>query len=125
MAPLAQAFAGKLIRDESEATRGSDPLSRITDLRIDQTGHAMGSCGQNSYCGFSAPVACYTCACFEPWVDGPHEAVLQFLLDKREKLLTITDQRIASVNDRTVLAVAEVVRLCDEYQNKKLESLIV
>jgi integrase len=26
MAPLAQAFAGKLIRDDSEATRGSDPI---------------------------------------------------------------------------------------------------
>lgn len=124
MAPLAQAFAGRLIRDESEATRGADPSSRIIDLRIDQSGHAMGSCGQNSYCGFSAPIACYTCACFEPWLDGPHEVVLQFLLDKREKLRANFDQRIAAVNDRAILAVAEVVRLCEEHNEKKLESEI-
>jgi integrase len=114
MAPLAQAFAGKLIRSESDATRGSDSSSRIIDLRIDRSGQPMGSCGQHSYCGFSAPIACYRCACFEPWLDGPHEAVLHFLLDKREKLLASADERIASVNDLTILAAAEVVRLCAE-----------
>ena len=37
MAPLAQAFAGVLIRDESQARRGNDPTSRISvDLRIDE-----------------------------------------------------------------------------------------
>lgn len=36
-APLAQAFKGMLIRNESEATRGSDPSSRIIDARIDRS----------------------------------------------------------------------------------------
>jgi integrase len=122
MAPLAQAFAGKLIQNEADATRGTDPSSRIVDLRIDQSGRAMGSCGQSSYCGFSAPIACYRCPCFEPWLDGPHEAVFQFLLDRRENLLLNTDRRIASVNDLTILAVAEVVRLCAEYKNNGMDS---
>jgi integrase len=114
MAPLAQAFAGVLIRDESQATRGNDPSSRIVDLRIDRSVRPMGSCGQHGFCGLAAPIACYTCKNFQPWLDGPHEAVLAHLLAKREQLLTATDARIASVNDRTILAVAEVIRRCDE-----------
>lgn len=116
MAPLAQAFKGVLINDESQATRGGDPSSRIIDLRIDQSQMPMGSCGQHSYCGFAAPLACYTCKNFEPWLDGPHEAVLSHLLAKRDQLLVSTDQRIASVNDRTILAVAQVIQLCREVQ---------
>ena len=68
----------------------------------------------NGFCGLAAPIACYTCKNFQPWLDGPHEAVLAHLLAKREQLLSTTDARIASVNDRTILAVAEVIRRCDE-----------
>jgi integrase len=112
LAPLAQAFKGALITGESEATRRGDPASRILDPRIDRTMKPMGSCGQNSFCGFNAPIACYTCKNFEPWLDGPHEAVLDHLLEKREQLLVSTDKRIAAINDRTILAVAEVIQLC-------------
>lgn len=119
MAPLAQAFKGVVIDDESQATRGADPSSRIIDLRIDQAGAPMGSCGQHSFCGFLAPVACYTCSNFEPWVDGPHEAVLVHLLEKRDQLLKTTDERMAAVNDRTIYAVAEVVQICEERKASK------
>jgi integrase len=114
LAPLAQAFKGVVIEDESHATRTGDPSSRIIDLRIDQSAKPMGSCGQNSFCGFSAPIACYTCNSFEPWLDGAHEAVLTHLLEKREQLLKTTDERMASVNDRTILAVAQVIQICEE-----------
>jgi hypothetical protein len=109
MAPLAQAFKGHLIKDESEATRGANPGSRIIDLRIDRSAAPMGSCGQHSFCGFIAPIACYTCKSFEPWLDGPHEAVLDHLLSERDRA---PDPRIGAVNDRTILAVAQVVQLC-------------
>jgi integrase len=112
MAPLAQAFKGVLIKDESEATRGNDPASRIVDLRIDRSMKPMGSCGQHSFCGSNAPLACYTCNHFQPWLDGPHEAVLDHLIAKREQLLATTDQRMASINDATILAVAQVIELC-------------
>jgi integrase len=112
MAPLAQAFKGVLITDESEAIRGRDPTSRILDPRIDINMKPMGSCGQHSFCGLNAPLACYTCHHFQPWLDGPHEAVLDHLLTKRERLLATTDERIASVNDATILAVAQVIDLC-------------
>jgi integrase len=112
IAPLAQAFKGMMIRNESEARRGNDPTSRIIDPRIDRSMRPVGSCGQHSFCGFNAPIACYTCQNFQPWLDGPHEAVLTHLLEKREQLLATTDQRMASVNDTTILAVAQVIQLC-------------
>lgn len=118
MAPLAQAFKGKIIKSESEASRSNDMSSRIVDLRIDQSGAGVGSCGQHSFCGFSAPIACYTCNSFEPWLDGTHEAVLNYLLERRKHLLETTDKKIASINDRTILGVAQVIIRCREIKNK-------
>jgi integrase len=112
MAPMAQAFAGVIIDDESQASRAGDPSSRVCDPRFDPSMRPMGSCGKHGFCGFLAPIACYTCVSFQPWLDGPHEAVLEYLIGERDRLATGTDLRIASVRDRTILAVAEVVRLC-------------
>lgn len=114
LAPLAQAFAGVLIDDESQATRADDPTSRICNPGSDGSIKPVGNCGKFGFCGFLAPIACYTCVNFQPWLDGPHEAVLQHLIDERERLAKETDLRIASINDRTILAVAEVIKLCEE-----------
>lgn len=116
LAPLAQAFAGELIVDETHASRGSDPTSRIRDPGSSET---LGNCGRSGYCSECAPIACYTCRRFQPWVDAPHEMLLDALLMKRERLYRITgDLRIASVSDRTILAVADVVRRCSEYRQR-------
>jgi len=117
LAPLAQAFAGLIIEDESQASRAGDKSSRICDPRYDASMKPMGNCGKHGFCGLLAPIACYTCRSFQPWLDGPHEAVLEHLIDERERLLAGSDVRIASINDRTILAVAEVVRRCDEMRN--------
>lgn len=113
LAPMAQAFAGVIIDHESQSTRAGDPSSRVCDPRFDPSMKPMGNCGKHGFCGFLAPVACYTCVNFQPWLDGPHEAVLNYLIDERDRLAAQTDLRIASVNDRTIVAVAEVVRLCE------------
>lgn len=115
LAPLAQAFAGKLV-DGSDGPK--NPAKKIIDLRIDRSGEGMGECGQHSFCGFSAPIACYTCSSFEAWLDGPHEAVLNHLVDRRERLLAQSDQRMASVNDRTILAVAAVIQRCSDIKRE-------
>lgn len=114
LAPLAQAFAGVIIKTESEARRKGDPTSRICDPRFEPSMKPMGNCGQHGFCGELAPISCYTCRNFQPWLDGPHEAVLNHLISERERLMEVSDSRIASINDRTILAVAEVVRRCDE-----------
>lgn len=111
LAPLAQAFAGKLIDDGTQASRPFDPLNVIRAPEITRSFEAMSSCGKNGKCSFAKPIACYTCSSFEPWLDGPHEEVLEHLLEERERLMPV-DARIASINDRTILAVAAVVQLC-------------
>jgi hypothetical protein len=114
MAPMAQAFAGILITDESQARRAGDRSSRISDPGISSSMAPMGNCGKFGFCGALAPIACYTCRNFQPWADGPHEAVLEFLLAQRDEMLSLSDKRIAAINDRTILAVAEVVLRCWE-----------
>jgi hypothetical protein len=118
LAPMAQAFAGMVVTDEDEAERGDDSTSRITDPRFCPTMKPMGTCGKHGFCGLLAPIACYTCRNFQPWVDGPHEAVLDHLLGERERLMSKGDHRIAAINDRTILAAAEVVRQCRELRQE-------
>jgi len=120
LAPLAQAFQGVLIESEAQAIRSTDPSSRVVDLRIDK--HApLGSCGQFSFCGFNAPVACYTCKNFQPWLDGPHGVILDKLLERRDRLLNATGPTIASINDRTILAVTEVIQLCSAFRETRAQ----
>jgi integrase len=122
MAPLAQAFAGTLIKNESEAIRGADPASRIFDARIDRSQTPLGSCGQFAFCGFSAPIACYTCQHFQPWLDGPHEAVRDHLLERRAQLLATATEQIAQINDRRILAVEQVIQLCKRGKEQHSEA---
>lgn len=120
LAPMAQAFAGVLIDGESQANRAGDPRSRIVtpgDLK-----HPVGSCGSYGFCGAMAPIACYTCRNFQPWLDGPHEQVLEQLLADRRRIMVQTgDATIAAINDRVIYACAEVVRLCQERMGEAAE----
>lgn len=119
MAPLAMAFAGKIITSESAASR-PDADSRIIDLRIDKSGQGFGSCGSYAHCGFARPMACYGgCYDFEPWLDGPHEQALEYMLAKRELLTKECDSRIASINDRAILGCAQVILRCRELMEHK------
>jgi hypothetical protein len=119
LAPLAQAFAGKLIDVASEATRYEDPTSLIRAPAITGKIDAISSCGKHGFCGFLKPIACYTCNSFEPWLDGPHEKVLAYLIAERERLMAVGDARIASINDRAILAVAEVIQLCEDSRDER------
>lgn len=116
LAPLAQAFSGVLVDGESE--HDASPSQRIVAPKFSSNFRPVGSCGQFGFCAFAAPIACYTCSSFRAWLDGPHEAILDFLLAERDRLM-MTDVRIASVNDRTILAVAQVVEMCKTSQNRQ------
>ena len=109
LAPLAQAFQGILIVDETNARRGGDRSSRICS-----SGGNVGTCGSFGFCGALAPVACYTCSHFQPWLDGPHELLLDELIRERDNVYEGTgDLKIASINDRLILAVSDVVTRCN------------
>lgn len=110
LAPLAQAFAGVLVEKESDAKRGDDLSSRVRC----ENGN-VGTCGHFGFCGALAPIACYTCRNFQPWVDAPHEDILNSLIAERKRILKITkDQTMASVNDRTILAITQVIQICEK-----------
>ncbi len=119
MAPVANAFAGRIIRSEEEATRPG-PASRIIDLRVDRSGASMGSCGSHAHCSFLRPIACYAgCYDFEPWLDGPHDAALDYMLALRERLIATTDPRIAAINDRAILGCAQVILRCRQIMTEE------
>lgn len=97
-----------LVRSESNAIRGDDLNSRIK-----ANGEGIGTCGSYGFCGANVPIPCYTCLHFQPWLDGPHEIVYKELIAERERLLELTgDKQIAAVNDRSILAVADVIQRC-------------
>jgi len=115
LAPYAQAFRGVIVRSETEAQRGEDPASRISTGRDN-----VGTCGSYGFCGALAPIACYTCTHFQPWIDGPHEEVLEGLILERDRFRAISgDMKIASANDRLILAVSDVVIRCKSAREKK------
>lgn len=109
LGPIAQMFMGEIIINENDADRGQDPSSRIGNPSIGN----VGSCGKYGFCGALAPIACYTCRQFQPWLDAPHEELLETLLSERDRISKQTnDSRMTSINDHTILAVADVVARC-------------
>jgi integrase len=110
LAPYAQAFQGTVVDSEEGAKRGDDATSRIRFR-----GRGAATCGNYGDCGANVPIPCYTCMFFQPWLDGPHEEVYAELVAERARILEETgDETIAAINDRTIFAVAEVVRRCKE-----------
>lgn len=112
LAPIAQAFEGVLVNRRHEA----GGLHQIRDIRVDGTFEPVGNCGKFGFCKASAPLACYTCKNFRPFLDAPHEALLEFLLVERERLLARSGKTLAVIEDRTILAVAYIVEQCRKEQ---------
>lgn len=120
LAPIANAFSGKVLRRPQDATRASDPTSQITDYKYAKAG--VGSCGTTYDCHFNAPIACYTCRNFEAWADAPHQSLLDHILSERERLWKTSGQRIASQNDHVIIAIQAVISECEymKLEEKKL-----
>ena len=116
LARYAAAFAGKVVQDESEANKVNPGATRIPLREKDAE---IGSCGTNSFCQDYAPIACYLCPKFMPWQDAPHHLVLQWLMEERERLKLDTgeDVQIVAINDRAIIAVCQVIKLCEEKNN--------
>ncbi|WP_104655500.1 site-specific integrase [Ralstonia insidiosa] len=116
LAPWAQAFMGEIVRSESVADRGDDPASRVRHLdRRRGKLESIGTCGSHAPCGLSAPVACYTCLRFQPWLEAPHESVLDALLEERDQHLQRgADPKMTQARDLTITAVASVVQECEQ-----------
>lgn len=116
LAPLAGAYRGRLIADEAHSTHKGAAGSRIIDFRVGTT--PLASCsGKGRGCAFDKPVACYTCFKFEPWLDAPHEKVLERLENERRK--HGDDPRMAAINDDAIQAVREVIAECAQVRAQR------
>jgi len=116
LGPVAQAFLGNVVPNEADAERGGDPTSRV--MAVDRaTGRpaGLGTCGEHSYCSLLAPIACYTCGQFQPWMDGPHDKILDDLIAQRErKQAAGMDGRMVTIHDATILAIGDVIQRIEE-----------
>lgn len=110
LSPYVKAFKGELIERPFAGGCSSHPDATV---KISQN-QGCGNCRHEGGCYANAPYACYTCKSFRPWLDAPHQELLTDLLERRERMREVTgDIRIASAMDRVIVAVAEVVRLCE------------
>jgi integrase len=116
---LCQAFKGTLVRREKSKIDGK---SHIVSQVADEDFSEIGDCGSNSYCSLNRPVACYTCALFRPWLDAPHSSVFSYLEQQRTNLFKKgCSDRIVSLYDRTIIAVAQVIAECDALLKNETE----
>ncbi|PRW86024.1 site-specific integrase [Pseudomonas fluorescens] len=77
--PIAQAFHGRIIATDAEATYPNNPVKKL-EFAKDGMLKNVGRCGLFSFCTTSSiPLPCYRCRSFEPLMDAPHEEVLAAL----------------------------------------------
>lgn len=111
LAPMAQRFAGLVTRRGDDVALGIQRhVHGATDGGAGPKN--IGGCGKHGFCGLGKPIACYTCRLFHPWLDGPHEEILESLLHRRREATALGSLIVASSLDDTIVACAEVVRLC-------------
>lgn len=109
---VAAMFRGELVDSEAAAIGGDDPQRS----RIHYKGEGAATCGKLKQCGLGdgIPMACYTCDRFQPWVDGPHEALLNDLEAERKRNAEVLGDSHAVTlrRDKTIAAVRIVVQRC-------------
>ncbi|WP_289993601.1 hypothetical protein [Photorhabdus laumondii] len=117
MADISDAFKGQVKRKE-EIEYEITPSVKIKSL----DGEDTGSCQQCSSCSAGVPIPCYTCMNFTPWLNGPHEKIYQHLISERERIYRITkDGNVTQSLDRTILAVSQVIKQCEDIRNNRTE----
>lgn len=120
MQRIASMFRGVLVDSENAAVGGDDPAHS----RLHFKGVATATCGHLKQCGLAGgiPRCCYTCSYFQPWLDGPHEELLdELLLERSHDIQELgPDSPVAKRHDKLVAAVEHVVNLC-QLRRKDLE----
>ncbi|MFN4350538.1 MAG: tyrosine-type recombinase/integrase [Hylemonella sp.] len=117
IAPKLKLFTGQIVPTARDAVNGTDPAKRIrvaTELIAqDHQVNDLGVCGKKEFCRLFPPYSCYPCDRFQPFADSleVHERVLDFLIDRRERLRVdpLESTRIAVQLDEVIYACAEVV----------------
>lgn len=106
----AKAFT-QIIASEDQAVNGDVMSSRrYFGDREANVFEPIGTCGHNTLCNVAAPLACYVCPRFQPWLDAPHQLVLDSLISRRnDRRERSSDMRMVGLEDEILAAVANVV----------------
>ncbi|ARA75342.1 hypothetical protein B5S52_05355 [Pectobacterium brasiliense] len=113
LSQYAKFFQGEILTEISDNT---PTLQKIRDRNGDNT----GVCNQCLSCNANVPIPCYTCINFRPWINAPHEKIYEQLIEERKRVYERTkDERVTEALDRTILAVKEVIRKCNDIKNGK------
>lgn len=106
----AQRFAS-VVTTEREAINGTKGGSRrYFGNPQENLFEPIGTCGHTSFCNINAPYACYLCPKFQAWMDGPHEQVLDALIEGRAKREQLgLDPKIVALEDELITQVASVL----------------
>lgn len=121
LAPVADAFMGRIAVDEAAASGTRRKLRRISHVSPTMNAmRAVGSCGELGDCEKHAPTACYDCRVFIPFVDADHQAVLDDLLFQRERRLANGDDpRWTQINDRAIANTRAIILRCESMRDAR------
>jgi integrase len=124
MQRLASYFKVQVVDSEADAIAGNDPeQSRLLVANAE----AGATCAIKRGCGMGQiPRCCYNgCNHFQPWVDGPHTALLEELLAERDEFITVLDpvreRATIEAADMLILSVAAVILRCEERRRELAE----
>lgn len=98
------AFQGSIV-DETGA-KFPDVEHQIFGPQLDRV---LGACSTNP-CDVFAPVGCYVCPRFQAFTDGPHQTVLEFLLDRKRiaERVGVSNEAMQR-DDHLITAVQQVI----------------
>ena len=108
-------FKGHIIDHEKEAINGNrdDKYIVYIDEALPKEQKNIGICGDINLCHLDPPFSCYLCPKFQPYKNADHEYVLDCLLNSRqEKLKKYENARLGVQLDEVIIAVTQVVELC-------------
>ncbi|WP_339478161.1 site-specific integrase [Pseudomonas sp. RL_5y_Pfl2_69] len=125
LVPIAQAFHGRIIATDAEATYPDNPLKSL-EFAKDGWLKNIGRCGRLSFCTTSSiPLPCYRCRSFEPLVDAPHEEVLkalQFRQAQENEIVKLGNRRDMLIPidlSDDIRAVERCIQLCKIKREQK------
>jgi integrase len=119
---IALAFTPSLV--EADDPGECEDVRRATEVHY--KGKRALKCGIQRKCrmGAGIPLACYTCNNFRPWVDGPHEQVLEDLLRDRAEDAKVLGEKspVTRRRDNTIVAVIITMHRCQERREQLAQS---
>ena len=108
LAPVAAAYAPRVVDSEREARNGHEPAMRVGTRTV-----KVGTCGSVGPCR-AGILPCYTCIHFQAWVDAPHEKMLDAMLEEQQWLRESgASEMVIRATDANIRGVHAVIAACN------------